>query len=248
MDNSKSSVAHQLGQNLIFGSLNPDILQNGAGDVLNQSLYRKNELGNSYLEEGLGMERRLNRFPMNSIEVNENARGNSSVLRGYTQEKSSNSNDRVKQGDNGSYRAVAPPPGFSRNIKNVRNREYGHGRRTSDLNGDKGKGNSGHLYKNDGLSNQLESPGLPAGSSLQSASTFDIEESMKELHVEDGENGEELRHGGQDKMNKDRTEMDDLEDQLVDSLGLEDESGEKSDRKKHHRDKVISLCICLLHS
>ncbi|KAI3444645.1 hypothetical protein Pfo_001310 [Paulownia fortunei] len=238
-DNSKPSVAHQQGQNIIFGSLNRDVLQNDAGDVLHQRLYRNNKPGNSSLEEGLGMDRRLNRFPMNSTEVNGNARGNSSVLRGYEKERSSNSNNRVKQGDNGSYRLVAPPPGFSSNINNVRNREYGYGRRTSDLNVDKAKVSSGDLYKNDRLSNQFNAPSPAVGSSLQSVSAIDIEKSMMELHGEDGENGEELRYGGQDKINRDRgqTEMDDLEDQLVSSLGLEDESGEKSDKKKHYRDK-----------
>ncbi|KAL8495420.1 hypothetical protein ACS0TY_019528 [Phlomoides rotata] len=168
--------------NLIFGSLNRDILPNGGADALNQGLLRN-------IEEGLGMDRRLNRFPLNSVEVNENAQGNSSVLRGYKQERSSNSN--------GNSKVVAPPPGFSSNTKNQRNREYGYG----------------HGQKSDRLSN----PRLPAGSNVPSSSASDIEESMVD----------ELRSG--------RNLI--LEVPLVDSLRLKDESGEKSDKKKHHRDK-----------
>ncbi|KAL0397820.1 UNVERIFIED_CONTAM: UTP:RNA uridylyltransferase 1 [Sesamum calycinum] len=188
-DNSKSSVAHQQEQNIIFGSLNRDILHSDPGNALRQSLYRENRLGNSYQEEGLRMDRMLNGFPVNSIDINGSARGNSTILRAYEQKVSSNSDNRRKQVDNGSYRAVAPPPGFS------------------------------------------------TRSSLQSVSALDIEESMMELRGKDGENGEELICGGRDKMNRGQTEIDDLEDQLVGSLGLEDESGERSDKKKHHRDK-----------
>ncbi|PIN06535.1 Polynucleotide adenylyltransferase [Handroanthus impetiginosus] len=230
-DNFKPSVARQQEQNLVFGSL--------TADALRQGLYQKNKLGNSYMEEALGMDRNLNRSRINSIEVNGNARGSSSVSRGYEQERSTNSSNGRNQRDNGISRAVAPPPGFSSYVQNLRNRESAYGRRISDHNVDKGKRNSGDFHKNVGLSNQLDSPGPPAGSSLQSVLAFDIEESMMEFHGENGENNEDLRYVGQGKMNRelDRTEMDDLEDQLVDSLGLEDESGEKSDKKKHHRDK-----------
>ncbi|KAL0464706.1 UNVERIFIED_CONTAM: UTP:RNA uridylyltransferase 1 [Sesamum latifolium] len=235
-DNSKSSVAHQQEQNIIFGSLNRDILHTDPGSVLRQSLYRENILGNSYQEEGLRMDRMLNGFRVNSIDIDGSARGNSTMLRAYEQEVSSNSDNRRKQVDNGSYRAVAPPPGFSSNMKNVRNSGFGYGR-TSAHDLDKGKGNFGDLYRNDRLGNQLDSPAPPSRSSLQSVSAFDIEESMMELHGKDGENGEELISGGRDKMNRGQTEIDDLEDQLASSLGLEDESGERSDKKKHHRDK-----------
>ncbi|KAL0425913.1 UNVERIFIED_CONTAM: UTP:RNA uridylyltransferase 1 [Sesamum radiatum] len=239
-DNSKSSVAHQQEQNIIFGSLNRDILHSDPGNALRQSLYRENRLGNSYQEEGLRMDRMLNGFPVNSIDINGSARGNSTILRAYEQEVSSNSDNRRKQVDNGSYRAVAPPPGFSSNMKNVRNREFGYGR-TSVHDLDKGKGNFGDLYWNDRLGNQLDSPAPPARSGLQSVSALDIEESMMELRGKDGENGEELICGGRDKMNRGQTEIDDLEDQLVGSLGLEDESGERSDKKKHHRDKGMEI-------
>lgn len=214
-------MANQPGQNLMFGSLSRDVLNNGAaGNALDQSLYRRND----------------NRF-LNSIEVNENLRGNHTVLRAQTHERSSTSNDRMKLGDGGSNKAAAPPPGFLSDLKDVRRREPGHGRRASDVNGDKGKGSSGQLYKADRLANQLDYPGLPAGSSLRSASTSEIEESMKQLHADNDE---------ENKANNDGSEMDDLENQ-VDSLGIEDETGEKKDKKKHHRDKVILyFCVFLL--
>lgn len=189
--NLNPSVAHQQGPNLIFGSLNRDI---GAADALN----RNGDRGNSHLEEGLGMDRRRNRFPLNTVEFNENAQGNSSVSRGYKQERNRNSNDRR---DNGNFKVLAPPPGFS---------------------------NSGTRGVHR-LSNQLDSPGLPVGSNLPSSSASDIEESMIELH---GVDGDELR-----SARNAPTELDGLEDQL------KDESGERSDKKKHHRDKVISFCI-----
>ncbi|XP_057792025.1 UTP:RNA uridylyltransferase 1 [Salvia miltiorrhiza] len=214
-DNSKPSAANQPGQNLIFGSLNRDVLQNGAVNALDPSLFRRPE----------------NRFPPNSIEANENSRGNHTVLRAQKLERSSNSNDNVQQGDSG--RVAVPPPGFLSDLKNVRQIEHGYGRRAPDLNGDKGKGNAGHSYKSDRLSYQLDFLGFPVGSSLQSASNFDIEESMKELFPREGE---EFTGGVEEKLHNDGSEMDVLED-LVDSLGIEDQSGEKNGKKKLHRDK-----------
>ncbi|GFP82307.1 poly(A) RNA polymerase cid11 [Phtheirospermum japonicum] len=222
----------QQGQNLIFGSLNRDVHQDDAGDVLRQSLCRNNKQGNSYFEERLGMDRRLNSFPMNSTEVNGNTRANPSALRGYEHGRSGNSNSMINQGDNGSHRVIAPPPGFSSNVKNAKSREYGYGRRGSDHNVDKAKGNSRATCQNDRLSNQIESPGPRAGTSLQPIPAFDIEKSMMDFH---GNKDQESRYGGQDKMSRysGGSEMDGL-DQAVSSLELEDES---ADKKKHHRDK-----------
>ncbi|XP_051144048.1 UTP:RNA uridylyltransferase 1 [Andrographis paniculata] len=222
-DASKPGVAHQPEQVLIFGSLNREILQNQAPDVLHQSFYRRNRM-----EEGLGMDRKLNAHPLNPIGVNGVEK--STTSRVHDREGGAESYNRRKEIDNGSYRAVAPPPGFSNNLKNVNNREVGFVRRSSDHDVDKGKGSHEDMYRHDRLSNQLESPGLPAGSSLTSASAFDIEESMKESH------GKEV---GGNNINRDRgkIEMDDLEDQFVESLGLDDESGEKNDKKKYQRDK-----------
>ncbi|EYU32028.1 hypothetical protein MIMGU_mgv1a001944mg [Erythranthe guttata] len=204
-----SVAQHQREQNhLIFGSLNRDILQTDAGDVLHQSLHPMDKLGNSYLEEVLGMDRRMNRFPVN--EVNGNSRGNSS------------GNERRNQGDNGSHRALAPPGFSSNNMKNVGNREHGYVTRNPDNYVDKGKGNSGGSYKNGGVSNPINSPG-----------------SMMGIHVEDGGKGKELRFGGQNNKNQgDRAQskMNGIEDQMG-SLGIEEESGETSDKKKNPHDK-----------
>lgn len=196
-NNSKPSGGSP-GHNLIFGSLNHDALKNGA-NVL---------------------DRNENNFASNSSEVKENFVGNP-TFRVHKQERSSNSNDRMKQGDGGSHRAVAPPPGFLSNSKSVRHVEHGFGfeRNTSDLNGDKSKSSSGPISKNDRLSNELDIHGFPAGSSLHSAST-DIEKSMKDLHVD---------HKG----NNDVTEVDDLDNQGLDAVGIEDESSVKSDKKKY---------------
>ncbi|CAA0842640.1 Nucleotidyltransferase family protein [Striga hermonthica] len=213
-----SSHNHQQGQNLVFGSLNIDVPQGNVGDVLRQSLYGNNKPAKSHSEERVGMDGRPNSRPVNPVEVNGGARENSTAFRGYEQEKSSNSNSRLNRGHNGKHKVVGPvvePPGFSRNVKNVKSREYGFGGRTSDRNVDKAK----------------------------SVRAVDIEKSIMDLHCSEPE---ELRYDGGDKMGRDRrvSEMNGL-DQLVDSLALEDNSGEKrledeSDKKnlkKHYRDK-----------
>lgn len=236
--NSSPGVAHRPELNLIFGSLND------AGNMLHESSGQRSELGNSFLGDDLGINRRLNGFQMDSKSVNGNARGNSSISSAYVQERNCNSDAKGKQGQNGNYRPVAPPPGFSTKIKNVGNREYGNGR-TSDHNATKGKDNLGDLDKKSSrLCNQLDSPGPPVGSSLHSVSAFDIEESVLELRGGDGDNVKESR-GVQNKISGDgvRNELDDMGDQLVGSLRLGGEPDEKGDKKKHHRDKVITLCV-----
>lgn len=231
-DTSNSGTAHQQGQGLIFGSLNRDILQSHARDASHQSSFGRNRMESSHPVEALGMDRRFNGFPLNSTDINANAAGNSATLRVYDRDRVAENDNRLKESDNGSYRAVAPPPGFSNNVKNVRSREIGPEKRT--LNEDKDKGNFGDMYRNDGLSNQLHSLVLPERSSLPSVSVIEIEKSMMQFHGKDCEKDEV-----QDRMSRDhgQTEMDDLEDHLVESLGIEDESGEKSDKKKYHRDK-----------
>ncbi|KAK4415975.1 UTP:RNA uridylyltransferase 1 [Sesamum alatum] len=230
---SSQGVDHRPELNLIFGS------PNDVGNVLHESLGQRSKLGNTFLGDDFGMHRRLNGFQMNSNAINGNGRGNSCIYSAYKQERNSNSDARGKQEQNGNYRAVAPPPGFSTKIKNVVNREYGNGR-TSDHNATKGKDNFGDLHKKSSkLGNQLDSAGPPSGSSPQSVPAFDTEESMLTHLVEDDDNTKELRRGGQDKISGDgvRNELDDMEDQLVGSLQLEDEVDEKSDKKKHQRDK-----------
>ncbi|XP_073278061.1 UTP:RNA uridylyltransferase 1-like [Primulina huaijiensis] len=237
--NSKPTPAYQPEQNLIFGSVNHHMLRNGAslgGDAMNESFGQRGKLGNSYLMEGFGMDRRSNNFIGNSAEVNGMTRGNSNGRRAFENERRVNGNNRGKQSYNGNYRAMAPQPqGFSSKMQDPRNGEYGN-RRTLNHNGVKGKGSLGGFSGTDKCSNQLDSPGLPAGSNFHSVSVSDIEGSMMGLHEDDQE---ESRNSGSVNMSKDQrgSEMDDLEDQLVSSLGLGDESDEKSDKATFVRDK-----------
>lgn len=144
-------------------------------------------------------------------------------------------------------RRSGPPPGFSSKPGNQRrgfddtcnvggesssnfgelkrNNHMGLGFNGKDrrfLSADNGNGNV------NGLTRQVDHPGLPAGSSLQSVSASDIEQSMLNFH------------GGlvDDEVNQD--DIDDMSEQLVDSVLGEDQSGEKNDasaKKKHQRDK-----------
>ncbi|XP_073151856.1 UTP:RNA uridylyltransferase 1 isoform X2 [Henckelia pumila] len=67
----------------------------------------------------------------------------------------------------------------------------------------------------------------------------DIEKSLMGVHEGDANDHEESRNGGWINTSKDQrgSELDDLEDQLVNSLGLGDESDEKSDKTTFIRDK-----------
>ncbi|KAL6494055.1 hypothetical protein OROGR_031964 [Orobanche gracilis] len=235
----------QQGQNLNFGSMNRDVLQDDVG-VLRQSLYWNDKFGKTYLEERSRMVGKSSTSPMDSAEVNGNAREKYTAFRGYEQERNSNSNNRLNRTGNRSYKVVgpvAPPPGFSSILNNVKSREYGYGRMTSDHNMDKANGNSRDM--NDRLSNQLESPSPSDGSSFQAVSAFAVKKSMIDLHANEVE---ELRYDGQDKTGRTHraSEMDGL-DHLVGSvvLGVGGESHERSpqvledefDKKMHHRDK-----------
>ncbi|KAL0339384.1 UNVERIFIED_CONTAM: UTP:RNA uridylyltransferase 1 [Sesamum angustifolium] len=231
--NSGPGVAHRRELNIIFGPID-------AGNALHGSVGQRSRLGNTLLGDDFGMHRRLNGFQMNSNAINRNGRGNSCISSAYEQRRNSNSDARGELGQNGNYTGVAPPPGFSTKIKNVGNRECGSGR-TFHHNATKSQDNFGDLHKkNSRLSNQLDSSGPPPGGSPHSVSAFDTEESMLKLRGEDGDSAKELRRGGQDKISGDgvHNELDDMEDQLVGSLQLEDEVDEKSDKKKHHRDKI----------
>ncbi|XP_073288640.1 UTP:RNA uridylyltransferase 1-like isoform X1 [Primulina huaijiensis] len=239
--NSKPASAYQPEQNLIFGSVNPHILRNGASlgvNVMNESFGQRGKLGNSYSMEGFGMDRRSNEFIGNSVETNGKQHANSNGWRDFEKERRNYGNNKGKQSYNGNCRATAPQPqGFSSKMRDVRNWEYGN--RTFDHNGVKGKGSLGGLNENDKFSHQLDSPGLPSGSNFRSVPVSNIEESMTGLHEDDANNQEESRNGAWIKMSKDqrRSELDDLEDQLVSSLGLGDESDEKSDKTTYIRDK-----------
>ncbi|KAL2492166.1 Nucleotidyltransferase family protein [Abeliophyllum distichum] len=257
-DNSMPVAAHRQEPNIIFGSLNRKIMDDDAalnGSALKESLSQKGKSGNSYLEDDLGRDGRLNGFRVdyqNSMENNRNLKGNLSILKGYGQERSNNSSSRVNQGHNENYRVVVRPPGFSSTVKNVETREYGYRGGTFEHSLDKGKGKGSLSQRTVGLNDRVEQEGLlsdknvgygartlngkgssnkldcpvsPSGSNVHFVSD-------RKFHGEDSDNGVELGNGA-----RGQNELDDLEEHLVNSLGLEDESEEKSDKKIHHRDK-----------
>lgn len=260
-DNLKPLLAHRQEPNIIFGSLNRNIVDNNAalnGIASEESLSGRGKCGNSYLEGDLGSNRRLNGFRVdnqNSMEIDQNLQGNLTILKAYRQERSNNSNRRGNQGHHENYKIVVPPPGFSSN-DNVGNREYGSREGTFEHSLDKGKGSLSHrtvdihrvkqermlsdqnigygarILDVKGSNKRLDCPLPPSGSNLHLLSASNTEDSERKFHVEDSDNGEELGSGA-----REQNEFDDLEEQLVNSLGLEDESQEKSDKKKHHRDK-----------
>ncbi|XP_060218703.1 UTP:RNA uridylyltransferase 1 [Lycium barbarum] len=233
-----SNSTHELDQNLIFGSLpryygfSDDL----AGKVGNFA--QKNQ------ESRLGDVRMLNGGKVeNAIGSGRKQHDFVGNLRGFEQQNS------TRRGD-------VAPPGFS---SNSRSRGY-------ERNVDKDKSSfvelnhrgigsnhkhereSNHLSRNGknyaigsddrGVFRQLESPGPPAGSKLHSVLASNVEDSMSELHVEDAESREERKKLGRSSA-RGQSELDELGEHLISSLGLEDESDERSDKKKHHasRDK-----------
>ncbi|KAF8380367.1 hypothetical protein HHK36_027852 [Tetracentron sinense] len=91
-------------------------------------------------------------------------------------------------------------------------------------------GIQGDAFSRMGLSGQLDHPGPPTGSNLQSVSASDIEESLANLHSGIVEKGGVTRFQRQEKTNRDeaaygkdsRHENDDLTEQLKGSLMLRD--------------------------
>ncbi|KZV57619.1 hypothetical protein F511_03079 [Dorcoceras hygrometricum] len=237
-DNPKPGLGYQPEQNLIFGTVNHHILRNGSssgGNVMNESFGQRGNLGNSYPMEGFGMDRRS---IDSTVDANGMTRENSNGWRAFGNERRNDVNNRGKQSHNGKYRAVAPQPqGFSSKMQDPRNGQCGN--RNFDHNGVKGKGSLGGFSGTDKFSNQVDSPGLPPGSSFHSVSVSDIEKAMMGLHEGDANDQEESRNSGWVNRSKDLRgcELGDLEDQLVSSLGLGDESDEKSDKTTFSRDK-----------
>lgn len=175
---------------------------------------------------------------------------------------------RGRQFHSGTVRGAVPPPGFSRkppsrdfehNVDNEKNNFVELNHRGIGLN-HKYERESKHLSRNGknhaissddrGFFRQLDSPGPPAGSKLHSVLASDVEDSMLELHGEDAESREETVTGMRDVLGRSsargQSELDELGEHLISSLGLEDEPDERSDKKKHHasRDKVFTAHIC----
>ncbi|TXG62744.1 hypothetical protein EZV62_009738 [Acer yangbiense] len=150
------------------------------------------------------------------------------------------------------YRST-PPPGFPNSSKAI----VGGGnnsRKGFDYNVDKEKANYGEFNQrvigseggkmlgasDVGITRQLDRPRPPSGSNLGSVSALDIEESMLDLHRDDGqkhwdldrtrmENGPGNGRGGD--------ELDDFGEELVDSLLPEDELDHKNDKKQHRNSR-----------
>lgn len=125
---------------------------------------------------------------------------------------------------------------------NIRRRDFEHG-----VNRERARssqfGEGSHRLE---LGAQLHDPGRPSRSDPQSASVMDTEERGLNLHSEivegrpvDGHHRRGWMRKEVDSTNgNDSQELDDIGEQLVDSLLLEDEPDEKNDAKHIRREKV----------
>ncbi|KAL8111388.1 hypothetical protein AgCh_019198 [Apium graveolens] len=125
------------------------------------------------------------------------------------------------------------PPGFN----NGKNKSGGFEQNVGKGKSKSGEGNygnvsSGRVSGERRLSGQLDNPGLPAGSKVHSVDASDIEEARMVLHSEVGGD----RGKGEEEDGK--SELVELEG-IVDALVLDDEPGDKEDKKKRKssRDK-----------
>lgn len=168
---------------------------------------------------------------------------------------------RGRQFHSGTVRGAVPPSGFSskqrsrdfeHNVDSEKNNFVELNHRGIGLNR-KYEGEGKHLPRNGknyaigsadrGVFRQLDSPGPPSGSKLHSVLASDVGDSMLELHGEDTESGEETVPGMRNMLGRSsargQSELDELGEHLISSLGLEDEPDERNDKKKHHasRDK-----------
>lgn len=233
--NPKLNSAHQQVQtNFMFGSLPFDIHNNVGVSSSNDNQLRRDDrvglLGNRIQN---GLEKEFQK----SLELNQNKELNAHAFGDHG-------------GGGGSNRWVetpvrCPPPGFSSNpsVGNKsgsfeQNRSKGKGKFgelnhrnvTSVTEEEKGRAMSGRMSGERSLIGQLFRPGLPAGSNLHSVTTPEFEESLLELHGE--VRGDLMRRKG-DQV---QTELEDLDERVMGTLDLVDESAEKSVKKK--RDKV----------
>lgn len=223
-----------LEQKLQFGSFTSDI--GSSEDLLNMNAAKERESRN-----------------LNGPQLDPQVKSNS---RNFDLDRRGGVGGWGKQHHGGNYRSVEnrmpPPPGFSNKPRGGGNWDYESRRRELDHSVNKEKGNHSDLSKRSsederlrsrdaslplGLTAQLDRPGPPAGSNLHSALASDIEESLMNDIVEDGT---DINH-----------ELDDVGEELVDSLLLESESDAKKDDKKQNRnsrEKVNSFLFFLLSS
>lgn len=175
-----------------------------------------------------------------------------------------------KKYDSGNYRS-SPPPGFPSKPRARGNWDSGNRRRGLEHNVDKQKANYVEFGSSDvssdaederlrrlsmegeksgelRLRGQLDRPVLPAGRNLPSVYALDIEESTSNVHSEIDEFGDGNSFQGRNKFKENGSnELDDIGEQLVDSLLLEDESAGKNGASQHRtsREKVdYFYCFC----
>ncbi|KAF3632387.1 Nucleotidyltransferase family protein isoform 2 [Capsicum annuum] len=260
-----SNSSHEFDQNLIFGSLSRDI--QGNVSMLSDDLAGKvGNFAQKNKESRLGNVRMLNGVESkleNAIGSGRKQLGNLRQQNSTSSVGGSESGGfgRGGQFHRGNVRGAAPPPGFS---SKSRSREFEHNvdnERSNfvELNNTgigvnhKYERESKHLLRNGknyamgsddrGVFRQLDSPGPPAGSKLHSVLVSDVEDSMLELRGEDAESGGETVTGMRNvqgrSVSRGQSELDELGEHLISSLGIEDEPDERSDKKKHHasRDK-----------
>ncbi|KAE7997172.1 hypothetical protein FH972_001828 [Carpinus fangiana] len=193
------------------------------------------------------------------VNSNSNSNSNSNAFRraNYdSREQERRGGELGKKNHSENYRS-SPPPGFPSKPRGKGNWDSGNRRRGLEHNVDKQKAcylefgssdvssdaederlrrlsmegeKSGQLR----LSGQLDRRGLPAGSSLPSVSALDIEKSISNLHSEIDEFGDGNSFQGRNKFKEDGSnELNDIGEQLVDSLLLEDESDGKNGASQH---------------
>ncbi|XVF79934.1 hypothetical protein PTKIN_Ptkin15bG0030100 [Pterospermum kingtungense] len=211
-------------QKLVFGSLPSDIqtLQN-IGGLPNGNLLQNSKLNLPNQQFNSRLDSNPNSSPYPFQHRNSGQRGK-------------------QQQHGGNYRptpsadAPRPPPGFpEKPRRGGGSRDFGN-RRHVEHTADKVKAEYSQLGTDNemGLRRQLDHPGPPAGSNLKSVSATDIEESLLELHSDGGRDGFSRR----DKFTtEDGGNVDDVAEQVLESLLIEDESDDKNDKKQHRREK-----------
>lgn len=129
-----------------------------------------------------------------------------------------------------------PPPGFSsarhRGIEQNVDKGKGYSGQTSNRNNGDVDSNDGYKRERLGfdkvkrVSSQLDDPGVPRGSKVHSISAGDIEQTLMGLHGAGNEDGKKYER-----------ELDDLDEQFVDSLVLDDGVDEKDDKRQPHKSR-----------
>ncbi|VFQ94656.1 unnamed protein product [Cuscuta campestris] len=230
--NSQPHSSHQLEQNLFFGSL-PMGLPSNAGlrnGGLNERATRDSEIRSHIHTERTSTTRQAGR--LNGLETQFN---NSPLQNRYNQESSAglSIHEQGKHGggarhwgENNSGRA--PPMVFANQLRNVGNAGHGNELRYFEHGVDKGK--SHHNVVNQRL---IDRSGPSPGSNMRAVSTFDFEESRGGDGPSTGESRNMVK--GDMRTAKDESQsLEDLQEQLLSSLGIEDGSDARKDKNKRY--------------